>query len=340
MKLPRGFMLFPALALATVFPGCMNTDTPTSVPPAASPMAAIPAPAPAPPMPAASPSPSVPLTAEQNAKLRAVGFTDQQIAALVASGQAASMLAQVANTGATMATAAPPTSSAAMPNREWVSRGARGAARPEKLAQVVELWVTSKRPDSSYGQFTYLLLKRDHTPEGVARNLKILKAVLGGRIDTVAEQERVGTPREKLNLVLVPMKSKVPDEPRTEADYAAVLAAYDWAWASAMLADLKFDGGRGPFLYSAAERWNPRARTLPECIKQDLSGAPDAMVVVWWTEFLHQSSRRDFWKKDKIQVVALTLREAIERTAEQFDPSQAAVKKIFALIGLPAGSNK
>jgi len=337
MKLARSFALFPALAAATVFPGCMNIDAPTGVAPAASPMAATPAPVSAPPTPAAASTPSEPLTAEQSARLRAYGFTEQQIAALVANGQAAIILAQTGNVGAPGATVTSSMSSSMTPDSGWASRG---ASRPARLIPVVALWVTSRSHPARYGQFTYLLLtQEDSTPAGLARNLKILKAVLGGRIDLVAEQERVGTPRGKLNLVLIPMKSNVPDDPKTDADYAAVLAAYDWAWAKAMLADLEFDVGRGPFLYSAAERWDPRARR-PERIMQDLSGAPDAMVLVWWTEFLHRSSRRDFWKKDHIQQVALTLREAIERAAEQFDPSQAAVKKIIALIGLPAGSSK
>jgi hypothetical protein len=214
------------------------------------------------------------------------------------------------------------------------------APRPEKLVQVVDLWVTSKKPDTSFGQFTYLLLTKDTTAANRERNLKLLKAALGGKLDTVAEQDRVGTAREKLNVVLIPMKSKVPDSPKSDAEFAAVLDAYDWAWANAMRTDLKFDKGRGPFLYSAAERWDSSALTLPECVKQDLSGAPDAMVLVWWTEFLNQSSRKDFWRKDQMQQVALEMREVIERAAEQLGESQTAVKGILAIIGLGAGSSK
>jgi len=372
MNAPRGTWLFSALVLGTLLGGCQSaTESPGTVPVAKTSPNAAPgvvgkpadltrAPASESPStvdpnalassnstsPVAAVTPSEPPTPAQLEKLHGAHLNDQMIAQVIAAGQLSSVLQEIERNPAftasevttTSAMATSPTASSGMGMANTTtSSSSGGSPRTEQAIPVVDLWVTAKSPTWGYGQYTYLLLARDDTAGGKnatrARNLKLLQTAIG-QLDPVAEQLRQDTPTWKLNIVLIPMRTKEPAGPHDDAYFNAVLDAYDWSFASKMRAALMMNGTRGPFLYSAAQRWDKNASKLPEHIEQDLSGAPDSMVLVWWSVFLQQSSRPDFWRKNKTQEVAMELRQAIELAAEHAGESESALKSVLAVIGV------
>lgn len=221
------------------------------------------------------------------------------------------------------------------------SGGGYSAAPVAMLSQAAELWTTNQPEAPGFAQYTYILLVRETgaTPEEIsaarARNLALLHVVLAGH-DTSQKVIEGGTPRERINLELVPVTADVPYDP--EQDFAAAIyARYDFNRAQAMLTQrLGLSPAAGPYLVSsAAPLWSsPTQRVAP--IVQDLSGAPPTMIVPWWRSFASKASSPRFWTKGAGDL-RLSIRQTLEQLAQHVDGASAGIKFLLAQINLGGG---
>lgn len=186
-----------------------------------------------------------------------------------------------------------------------------------------------------YGLYSYLLFdtppKDDLERE---RYLKSLESYL--RILQPIEELERHKRRSELNITLIPVKRnvEVPDDlssPKRASQAAEqVLAAYDYARASVLLANLgKQMGQSGPFLVSMSPRVsNPGTLFL----FFDLSRVTPKLVGDWVRAFSLLAAQERSWSEIELERLALNIRNFLAVAAKTYPEVLGALQQLIQVV--------
>lgn len=221
-------------------------------------------------------------------------------------------------------------------------KAVRRSAAPEFIP-AADTWVTSKPPEKGYGHYVYVLLAKEPLG-GTAkeinavrrRNLTLLKAALGEH-SPAASFLHQGYQKSQLNHILVPIRERPKAASDEVSAIEAVYRVYDFAFADGLQSAMGMAGERGPVLISTNVTILPGQAPPTDRIVQDMSRAPDAMILVWWDAALQQSSRPDFWRRDRMKEMVLDIRQAVEIAAQHVGLANDAIRRVMAVVGWTGG---
>lgn len=214
----------------------------------------------------------------------------------------------------------------------------KSSAAPEFIP-AADTWVTSKTPEQGYGHYVYVLLAKE--PMGGSakeidalrrRNLTLLKAALGEH-SAAASFLAQGYQKSQLNHILVPIRERPKAASDEVSAIEAVYEVYDFAFADGLQSSMGLAGERGPVLISTNVTILPGQAPPTDRIVQDMSRAPDAMILVWWDAALQQSSRPGFWRRDRMKEMVLDIRQAVEIAAQHVGVANDAIRRVMAVVG-------
>jgi hypothetical protein len=216
---------------------------------------------------------------------------------------------------------------------------AGGADRSARLSGRALLLPTSSEP-KGYGLYSYLLFdtppKDDLERERYLKSLESYLLVL----QPIEELERYKR-RSELNITLIPVKRNVelPDDLSSpkQASQAAeqVLAAYDYARASALLANLgKQAMSSGPFLVSIRPTMsNPGVLFL----FFDMSRVTPKLVWDWVRAFCSLAAQERSWSEIEIERLALNIRNVIAVAAKTTPEVLGALQQWIQVVKAHGG---
>lgn len=209
-----------------------------------------------------------------------------------------------------------------------------GADRSARLSGRALLLPTSSEP-KGYGLYSYLLFdtppKDDLERERYLKSLESYLLVL----QPIAELERHRR-RSELNITLIPVKRNIelPDDLSSpkQASQAAeqVLAAYDYARASALLANLGKQMVRsGPFLVSMRPAVsNPGTLFL----FFDMSRVTPKLVWDWVREFCSLAAQERSWSEIELKRLALNIRNILAVAAKTTPEVLGALQQWIQIV--------
>lgn len=193
----------------------------------------------------------------------------------------------------------------------------------------------SSHEESGYGLYSYILFG---APPNDANRDRYL-AVLSSFIKLPSTEDMVKhISRKQLNVTYLPVKG---EQDSSSSD--ALLGAYDYARAAALLARISCKGHEvpcgpllaGPYIISTTKPLSNQASLSEHFLYQDLSFVPGRIVPLWVDEFMKQSATPEFWQKRNGPQVAIKLRTAIAVLADASAPVEAAAgtwKKTLATL--------
>jgi hypothetical protein len=209
-----------------------------------------------------------------------------------------------------------------------------GVDRSARLSGRALLLPTNSEP-KGYGLYSYLLF--DTPPKDNLERERYLKALESYLLvlQPIAELERYRR-RSELNIMLIPVKRNIelPDDlssPRQASQAAEqVLAAYDYARASALLADLgKQMVQSGPFLVSIRPAVsNPGVLFL----FFDMSRVTPKLVWDWMRAFCSLAAQERSWSEIELKRLALNIRNVIAVAARTTPEVLGALQQWIQIV--------
>ena len=173
-------------------------------------------------------------------------------------------------------------------------------AMGEKGLQTGHALLVGNEPEGQgYGLYSYLLLEAPPTQKNIRLFQSVLAACLR-EIPNVERLEKLGSPRETLNVTYIPITEEIPQAPskRTTKENLRwwsqwVLDHYNYNRAQAILAKIKKNPRRGPYIISTLSPvFSTRTDTSPILV-QDLSDLPNENTQIayeWVLDFVDRVS--------------------------------------------------
>ncbi len=170
----------------------------------------------------------------------------------------------------------------------------------EKGLQTGQALLVGNEPEGQgYGLYSYLLLEAPPTQE----NFRLFQSVLAAclrEIPNVERLEKLGSPRESLNVTYIPIAEEIPQAPskRTTKENLRwwsqwVLDHYNYNRAQAILAKIKKNPGRGPYIISTLSPVSSTRTDTSPILVQDLSDLPNENTQIayeWVLDFVDRVS--------------------------------------------------
>ncbi|MBK5124341.1 hypothetical protein IQ288_31375 [Burkholderia sp. R-69980] len=193
------------------------------------------------------------------------------------------------------------------------SKSARSAGQRSATLSARAFLLPDMAPEPGYGLYSYLLF--DTPPNGDEERQRYLKAIEAYLLvlQPLEEMERHRR-RSELNLTLLPVKRNVQlpndlSDPKQATQAAQrVLAAYDYARAQVLLADLGWTVSSGPYLVSKIAAGSDD-KVAP--LSFDMSHVMPQLVWDWVRAFCALTAQEHSWTDVTLTKLALNTRNII-----------------------------
>ena len=183
--------------------------------------------------------------------------------------------------------------------------------KPEKRITVRDFLIADAAETDGFGLYSYLLFTAPPSPATQAKYRALLKAFL----QKISSSEKVEkyVARKFLNITYIPVSEKPGgefDSQPVEAQIDWLLAHYNWARSTVILANIPAATSSVPFISSVQ---NPAflGDNPPYFIFQDFAQAPPHLCGLWLDKFIRQAANEEFWEKDRLLNFVVNLRTAV-----------------------------
>jgi len=177
---------------------------------------------------------------------------------------------------------------------------------------------------AGYGLYSYALISHRPQPDELPKFKAYFRALLD--LPTAEAVERY-VPRRRINITYLPLDSPAPKWFTMSLDDKVSYAVehYDFARGAAMVASLSEHTGPGPVIISLLKPLDVSAHPHPVLV-QDLTLAQPSLMASYVSYFVQQAAKDQFWEESALSHFSLSLRNALEITAEGLGMSKVAVQ--------------